>query len=1194
MKLEDIKQDSLIQGIEPGKNVRIVRVEKASTNSISIIYESDNGETIKKRMLFREDEDKYSPATDKKYFSFKGNPDEFKLALEAKRISNAHLFDPFMAVHSSNVIPLPHQITAVYESMLPKQPLRYILADDPGAGKTIMAGLLIRELIARADIERILIVCPGSLVEQWQDELDEKFNLQFRILSNELHDQCRGNVFEEYPCLVARIDQLKRMVKNEETGDYEKGELRKKLDMVEWDLVIVDEAHKMSAHQYGSKVSYSQRFELGKSLSAKTKHFLLMTATPHNGNEGDFQEFLSLLDGDRFGKMRGNTEKVDVSDIMRRMCKEDLLKFDGTHLFPERIAWSAGYDLSDMEMDLYEKVTAYVREEMNKAERMEGNKKVNVGFALTNLQRRLASSPEAIHKSLKSRRLRLMDKRKEWAKPKTGYVSEVMASYSSSSAKLLEKVYEYDDDFLDADYEENSAKITDRATASRSLQELDAEIAELKSLEEMAHRLVLSGKDKKWDQLRNLLENTPQMQDEEGSKRKLIIFTEYKATLDYLQDRIGTLLGDPGKVVVIHGGIKREERRRVQEEFKHNPDIRILIATDAAGEGVNLQTAHLMINYDLPWNPNRIEQRFGRIHRIGQTEVCYLWNMIANNTREGIVFAKLFEKLEEERNALGGKVFDVLGELFEDKSLQELLLDAIRYGEDPQRKKELQIAVEGALDTNHIKNLITRNALTQDIMSPERMFSVREEMEKAEARKLQPHFVKSYFMKAFETVGGFVNPRERERYQISHVPETVIQADKVWIGAERKNRNPVVRKYERVCFDREYVDVNGKKAELLHPGHPLMTAVTSCVLGKYEGVLKQGSVFVDDADAGIKPHVLCVLDHQITDYSGSVLSRRFQFVWLDDEGLGANAGFAPHLDLREMTAEEKQLIVSASGSGWLDDLSSVCLKDQSLAWAGGNVEAAALSYATEYLVPEHYRSVRDRRLADIEKTMLAVRKRLTAEIDHLTKLRKRFEGELQEGKPMAQANLDRTKQDINRIRERLEAKERELELSRDVVSQAPVVVGACLVLPKGLLDSLGGKTDFSTDSESRKYLEQCGMQAVFEKEQAMGYVTTDVSKDNCGWDITSIKYAADGSILDKRHIEVKGKSASSDVVTVSSNEIRAAFNIGEKYALALVVVDGDVIHPPRYIHKPFDKEPDWETVSVNLDVKKLLEKSEEF
>ena len=1191
MKLEDIKEGALIQGIEPGKNVRIITATTTSPDTISIIYELDDGETIKKRMLFREEEDKYSPA-DKKYFSFKGNPDEFKLALEAKRISNAHLFDPFMAVHSSNVIPLPHQITAVYESMLPKQPLRYVLADDPGAGKSIMAGLLIRELIARADIERILIVCPGSLVEQWQDELDEKFNLQFRILSNELNEQCRGNVFEEYPCLVARIDQLKRMVWNEQTEVYENGDLLKKLEMVEWDLVIVDEAHKLSAHQSGEKVKYSQRYRLGKILGERTKHFLLMTATPHNGKEEDFQIFLSLLDNDRFGKSKGSTEKVDVSDIMRRMCKEDLLKFDGTHLFPERIAESVVYDLSDIERRLYEEVTEYVCEEMNKAERMEGDRRGNVGFALTNLQRRLASSPEAIHSSLKSRRLRLEEKRKEWAKPKTGYVSEVMAPYSSSSAKLLTKVYEYDDDFLDEDYEEKAEKITDRATASRTLKELDAEIARLKDLEDMAHELVLSGKDKKWDELSHLLLDPPQMQDEEGSKRKLIIFTEYRATLNYLQDRISTLLGDPKKVEVIHGGIKREERREVQERFKHHPEVQVLIATDAAGEGVNLQTAHLMINYDLPWNPNRIEQRFGRIHRIGQTEVCYLWNLIAKNTREGMVFAQLFQKLEEERKALGGKVFDVLGDLFEAVSLQELLLDAIRYGEDPQRKIELQTAVDGALDTNHIKDLIARNALTQDIMSPERMFAVREEMEKAEARKLQPHFVKSYFMKAFATVGGSLNKRERERFQISHVPEMVIHADKRWIGAERKNRNPVVRKYERVCFDREYIDVNGKKAELLHPGHPLMAAVTSCVLEKSEGVLKQGSVFVDESDSGIKPHVLCVLDHQITDNFNSVLSRKFQFVWINAEGQGENAGFAPHLDLRALTDEEAEMIISASGSNWLDDLSSVCLNGQNLAWAGGDVENLAMSYALEHLVPEHYHSIRDRHEADIEKRWIAIRKRLTAEIDYLTKQRLRESKESQGDIQSSQTTS--AKQLIQRNREKLEAKEKELEQAKIVVSKDPVVVGACLVLPKGLLDALGGKTDFSTDTESRRYLEQCAMQAVFEKERSMGYVTADVSMDNCGWDITSIKYAADGSVLDQRHIEVKGKSASSNVVTVSSNEIRSAFNIGEKYLLALVVVDGDVIHPPRYIHKPFDKEPDWETVSVNLDVKKLLEKSVEF
>ena len=266
--------------------------------------------------------------------------EEFKLALEAYRISMAHLFDPMMAIHTSNVEPLPHQISAVYEVMLPHQPLRFILADDPGAGKTIMAGLFIRELMMRADAKRILIVSPGSLTEQWQDELQEKFGTAFDLFSREKQEQCvTGNYFAEQERIICRLDQLSRNV------DYQD-----LLRNTRWDLIIVDEAHKLSANYFGNKINKTKRFLLGELLGSLTRHFLLMTATPHNGKEEDFQLFLSLLDSDRFyGKFRDGAQKVDVSDIMRRMVKEKLLRFDGTRLFPERRAYTANYDLSKAE-----------------------------------------------------------------------------------------------------------------------------------------------------------------------------------------------------------------------------------------------------------------------------------------------------------------------------------------------------------------------------------------------------------------------------------------------------------------------------------------------------------------------------------------------------------------------------------------------------------------------------------------------------------------------------------------------------------------------------------------------------------------------------------------------------------------------------------------------------------------------------
>lgn len=399
LKLEDIKIDAQIRGIQADEIVCIVQVRPVGDATLTVYYKDAQG-NVAEQMLIRSDESRLELAQAGKPWAFDAPGAEFKLGLEAYRITQAALFDPMMAVHTSNIDPLPHQISAVYEAMLPRQPLRFVLADDPGAGKTIMAGLLIRELLMRADAKRILIVSPGSLTEQWQDEMLEKFGVQFDIFSREKQEQCAsGNFFDESNQLICRLDQLSR------SEDFQE-----KLKITEWDLIIVDEAHKLSANYYGNKVNKTKRFLLGELLGAISRHFLLMTATPHNGKEADFQIWLSLLDGDRFyGKYRDGVHKVDVSDMMRRMVKEELLKFDGTPLFPERRAYTANYELSPMEALLYEQVTTYVRKEMNRADKLNGKKKNTVGFALTMLQRRLASSPEAIFQSLKRRRKRLQD-----------------------------------------------------------------------------------------------------------------------------------------------------------------------------------------------------------------------------------------------------------------------------------------------------------------------------------------------------------------------------------------------------------------------------------------------------------------------------------------------------------------------------------------------------------------------------------------------------------------------------------------------------------------------------------------------------------------------------------------------------------------------------------------------------------------
>lgn len=1171
LKLEDIKKDAQIRGIQSEEIVRIVQVEPVGDAAVTVYYKDSQGK-LGEQMLFRSDEARLELAVAGRPWSFDAPGAEFKLGLEAHRITQAALFDPMMAVHTSNVEPLPHQISAVYEHMLPKQPLRFVLADDPGAGKTIMAGLLIRELLMRADAKRILIVSPGSLTEQWQDELLEKFGVTFDIFSREKQEQCAsGNYFEESDQLICRLDQLSR---NDEFQD--------KLKNTEWDLIIVDEAHKLSASYFGNKVTKTKRFQLGELLGSITRHFLLMTATPHNGKEEDFQIWLSLLDGDRFyGKFREGAHKVDVTDMMRRMVKEELLKFDGTPLFPERRAYTANYELSEMEASLYERVTTYVREEMNRADNLDGQKKNNVGFALTMLQRRLASSPEAIYQSLKRRRKRLEDRLAETKLMARGQsargngIAETVLEYGvKKKIDLPENFDELDEDLSAEEYELYAEQVVDQASAAETIPELEAEISSLISLEHQALSVVQSGNDKKWEELSCLLQDKPEMFTASGSRRKLIIFTEHKDTLNYLVARIGSMFGNNNAVRTISGSTNRDERRKIQEEFRNDPEVIVLIATDAAGEGVNLQNANLMVNYDLPWNPNRLEQRFGRIHRIGQTEVCHLWNIVANETREGEVFQKLFDKIEIEKAALGGKVFDVLGEAFDNVSLKELLVQAIRYGDDPKVKAKMNEVIEGALDSDHLKEIIRRNALVDQHMGLEELYAVKEEMEKAEARKLQPYFIRAFFTEAFQTLGGEFRLRESGRYEVRHVPAAIRERDRI-IG---ESRTPVLKKYERICFEKQHVRQSGKPmADMIHPTHPLMHAATDLVLQAHRTKLKQGAVLVDPNDDSTEPKVLFMVDHTVRESSqnGAVASRRLQFVQIDAAGNATNAGWAPHLDLQPIDDYDRKLVSDVLNASWLN----------------GNLEALALNQASKELVPEHYAEVKGRRERQADKTMAAVNERLVKEINYWSDRYIKLQDDLSAGKqPRMQPEMARRR--VDELTARLEQRKAELTALKNVVSSTPVVIGGALIIPQGLLSLRKGETQFAVDAVARARVEKVAMQAVIQAEQSFGYTATDVGAQKCGWDVTSRPPVnADGSIKPDRHIEVKGRAKGQSTITVSRNEIIYGLNQADKFILAIVIVDETSHEGPYYIKNPFNIEPDFGVASINYDLSELLSKA---
>ncbi len=1197
-RLESLQPGTIVKGILPNQQITVDFVKWQGPNAVTLFF-TDSAGKFRNQLFFRSAEPDLEIVTESLPWSFDGDGDTFRLVSEAHRIQLAHLFDPLLAVHISRVDPLPHQITAVYEEMLPRQPLRYLLADDPGAGKTIMTGLYLKELLVRGDLKRCLIVCPGSLVEQWQAELYQRFNLSFEIFTRDKFNTAHtGNLFQEKNLLICRLDQLSR------SDRYQA-----KLEETHWDIIICDEAHKMSAPVYGNKPRLTKRYRLGQRLGKRTRHFLLLTATPHNGKEADFQLFMALLDADRFEGFREGVHTTDTSDLMRRMVKEDLLKFNGTRLFPERYAYTINYELSELEKSLYDEVTAYVREEMNRADRIKGQQGNRIGFALTILQRRLASSPEAIYRSIERRRQRLEEQLQEEQRRKTDAQTTLDIQVNDKLPTNAEKADEFYDESPAEEVETTEEKVVAHASAALTIAELAAEIQTLHRLEALAQKVRCSGTDQKWEELSNLLQGeskadaAKELFDEQGHRRKLIIFTEHRDTLKYLAERIETLIGRTEALVTIHGSMRREDRRKAQEAFMQDPDVRILVATDAAGEGINLHCSHLMVNYDLPWNPNRVEQRFGRIHRIGQMDICHLWNLVSAETREGEVFNTLLHKLGLQRDALGGAVFDVLGKCFTNTSLRNLLIEAIREGDKPEVKARLTEAIDSVINRDYLQTLIKENVLTHGIIDTTRLGNIREEMERAEARRLQPHFIASFFREAFSQLGGTLYEREQGRYEIRYVPTIVLNRDS---GMGK----PILHRYERITFEKDKANIQGKPlAEFVCPGHPLLDATLSVTLEHHQNLLKQGTVLIDSDAQRNEARVLFYLENAIqdgrthSDGSQHVISRKMQFVEINSNKKVSSPGHAPYLDYRPIDENERALIKPLLEEGWLNT----------------DLESEIKDYAVEYLVSNHFDEVKALRQTLVEKTEQAVQERLTKEINYWDNRAYEYEQKAKDHQKQAELNIlmeheplsvsastsaEKTKkanaaslnaaharQRADDLQARLEKRTEELALELQISALPPVVIGGALIVPQGLLDAasdpaLSAPVTFSQTDRER--IDRLAVATVMEAERKLGRKPTEMHHQNPGYDIES----RDPKTNQLLFIEVKGKSPDATTVTVSKTQIFTAFNKPDSFILAIVEVDGDAAKAPRYIREPFQKEPDFGVTSVNYNLNELLARAE--
>jgi hypothetical protein len=582
------------------------------------------------------------------------------------------------------------------------------------------------------------------------------------------------------------------------------------------------------------------------------------------------------------------------------------------------------------------------------------------------------------------------------------------------------------------------------------------------------------------------------------------------------------------------------------------------------------------VNYDLFWNPNRLEQRFGRIHRIGQTEVCHLWNLVADETREGDVYARLLRKIERQRLTLGDSVFDVMGKLFRERSLRSLLLEAVRYGERPEVRARLEQAVDNLSDQERVRQLIEESALVRDSLDISKVHKIRQDFERAQARRLQPHFVASFFKAAFEQLGGRMYARESMRHEITHVPASLRNQSRL-LG-----RGMVLTRYERITFYKEAINLPGKPtAEFICPGHPLMDALLDLTLQRYRHLLREGAFLLDANDPSEEIRALFYLEQTIFDNLTNnretriAVSRQMQFVEVSAHGETRHAGPAPFLDYKPLSDKDRALVAETINQK---------------SWLKSDLEAQVQAYAVEHIVPNHLDEVKGRREEMVDRTLAAVKDRLTKEISYWDHRAQDLKAQEASGRKNARLNSSLARNRADNLQARLEGRLQDLARMRKISAQAPIVIGGALIIPAGLLHKLHGETvkeQATLFGSERKAVEKTAMQAVIDNERALGYRPKDVSQENLGWDIES-EIPGSGKL---RFIEVKGRMEGARTVTISKNEILAGLNKPDDYYLAVVEVNFENEQPQaselHYIKMPYQKEPDFAATSVNYEWEKF-------
>ena len=1023
---------------------------------------------------------------------FSGNAKAFFLAMEAHRVRFAQQFDPLFAVNISQVDPLPHQIEAVYHYILRNPRIRFLLADDPGAGKTIMTGLLLKELKYRGLVRRTMVVVPGHLKDQWLREMKERFAETFTVIDRNVMNATWGrNIWQEQPQVIASMDFAKQ------------DDVMATLGETRWDLVVVDEAHKMAAYRYGDKTSKTERYRFGELLSRISQFLLFLTATPHRGDPENFRLFLDLLEPGMFANIELLQESVQNRDnpLFLRRLKEDLRDFEQRPLFPPRHVYTKPYRLNDAEKRLYNAVTEYVETSYNKALASE---KRNVAFALLILQRRMASSVRAIRRSLERRKSRLEE-----------LLS--LGQWLAEGGKLDEDELE---DAPEAERLRQEEELVERLTAAETREELQAEIETLANLIRLARDAERHEVETKLNELRKVMGAEKLQQTGE----KLLIFTESRETLDYLVEK---LKGWGYSVVKLHGGMKLDDRIRSEHEFREQAQV--MVSTEAGGEGINLQFCALMVNYDIPWNPNRLEQRMGRIHRYGQQKEVHIYNLVAADTREGMVLQALFQKLERIQQALGtDRVFDVIGEVIPGRGLKDLIVEAIA-----QRRtlEDIVAEIEAVPDEAAVRK--TREAALEALATRHIDLSrILGEDRRAREHRLVPEYIEKFF----ERSCAFLRVRLEKRHDgLWRVPNVPIELRNV-SQAFKHQYGEVFREYHKLAFDKHVA--RREEAVFIAPGHPLLESAIEQLLARCAPEVQRGAVFADPD--GNLDGWLWFLEGELRDGANQVAGKRLFAV------------FQPN------TGGEFRLV----NSSILWDLKPLDRAD--LTDLSDPSDQPVLAFAVDSVLDGYRAEILQLRQRDADiKQKYGIRSLEQIILESDAKLID-YETRRTKGEPIPDVEIRNEERRKEELLTRKQALEDEIRRETSLLPSAPKVLGLARVLPQPSADPA---------MRSDRDIEAIGMQVAMEYERAQGRSPEDVSHQNLGYDIRS--EGADGAI---RYIEVKAR-ATTGAIVLTPNEWLMAQRLGDEYWL--YIVENARTQPiPHTIQNPAAKLVPHEVVEI--------------